>query len=169
MFISPISRYSIVMGKIMGESLVALAQGVGITAFAALIGVPFSLASILGLIPVAIMACLLGGAFGMVVLGNVNSQRAAAQVFPFIFLPQFFLAGVFNPIRELPLYLDVLSRISPLRYSVDFARGMFYRGDDDYGRVVLASPLFNLTVMAGLFVVFMAVGTALFVRREQNR
>ena len=32
-FVSPISRYSIVFGKILGESLVALPQGVGIIVF----------------------------------------------------------------------------------------------------------------------------------------
>ena len=32
------------------------------------------------------------------VMANLNSQRAANQVFPFLVLPQFFLAGVFNPI-----------------------------------------------------------------------
>src|SRR3989304_7643653 len=47
-FVSPISRYSIVVGKILGESLVALPQAVAIVAVGLLLGGPFSLAAITG-------------------------------------------------------------------------------------------------------------------------
>jgi len=46
---------------------------------------------------------------------------------------------------------------------------LFYAGTPDYNAVVLSSPAFNLVVMAAIFVVFMAVGTFLFVRGEQSR
>lgn len=169
MFVSPISRYSIIFGKILGETLVALAQGIGIIIFGVVIGIPFSLLQIIGLVPIAIVVCLFGGAFGVLVLSNIGSRRAAEQVFPFILLPQFFLAGVFNPIQVLPWYLDILSKLSPMRYAVDLARGIFYEGQPDYAKVVLQSPVFNLAVIAALFSVFLVAGTLLFVRRERNR
>ena len=168
-FIAPISRYSIVFGKIAGESLVALAQGVAIVLFAVLAHVSLTPARLLGLIPTAVVSCLLGGAFGIMLIGNFNSQRVANQILPYLIFPQFFLAGIFYPVRTLPLYLDILSRISPLRYVVDFARGLFYTGSGDYGKVVLASPALNLTVIAAMFAVFLVIGTVLFVGRERNR
>jgi ABC-2 type transport system permease protein len=149
--------------------MVALPQGLAIVLFGILLGVPFSLSAIVALLPVAVIVCLFGGAFGVLVLGNLNSQRAANQVFPFIMLPQFFTAGVFIPATGLPPYLDVLSRISPLRYAVDFMRGIFYAGRPDYDSVVLESPVTNLAVLAAGFAVFLTVGTVLFVRRERNR
>src|SRR5205823_4814606 len=109
----------IVLGKIAGESLVALVQGVAIVLFGLVLGVTLTAGEVLWLVPVSIAVCLFGGAFGVIVLGNISSQRAAQQIFPFVMLPQYFLAGVFNPIQRLPWYLDVLSRISPLRYAVD--------------------------------------------------
>src|SRR5437868_4067770 len=54
-FVSPISRYSIVFGKIVGESLVALPQAVGIVIFALVAGVPLALPELLALLPVAIV------------------------------------------------------------------------------------------------------------------
>lgn len=168
-FVSPVSRYSIVFGKILGESLVAMTQGVGILAFGLIIGVPLSPSQLLGLIPVAAAVCLFGGAFGILILANIGSQRAANQIFPFIMLPQFFLAGIFNPIQVLPLPLEVLSRISPLRYAVDLVRGVYYRGHPEYARVVLDAPLVNAAIIGVLFVVFLVVGTTLFVQRERNR
>ena len=169
-FVAPISRYSIVFGKILGESLVALVQGAVVVLFGLLIGVPLTFAQVLGLIPVALVVCLLGGAFGVLILGNISSQRAANQIFPFVVFPQFFLAGVFSPIKVLPLYLDVLSRISPMRYAVDLARGVFYTGRrNEYDSVVLASPLTNMGIIGAMFAVFLVLGTTLFVRRERNR
>ncbi|MFN8456935.1 MAG: ABC transporter permease [Anaerolineae bacterium] len=168
-FVSPISRYAIIFGKILGESLVSVAQGVTIVLFSALIGVPISGAQLLGLMVAAIVVCLFGGAFGVLILANLSSQRAANQVFPFIMLPQFFLAGVFSPIQVLPWYLDILSRISPMRYAVDLTRGVFYTGLSEYPKVVLQGPFFNLTIIAALFVLFMMAGTWLFVRGERNR
>jgi len=168
-FVSPISRYSIVLGKIAGESLVALMQGGAILLFGLLLGVRFTGAELVGLLPAAVVICLFSGAFGVMMLANISSQRAANQIFPFVMLPQFFLAGIFNPIDRLPWLLDLLSRLSPLRYAVDLARGAYYLDRPEYARVVLASPLVNLAIMTGLFAVFLVAGTYLFVRNERNR
>lgn len=168
-FVSPISRYSILGGKILGESLVALAQGVGIVVFGLLAGVSMSPGQLLALVPAALLICLFGGSFGVLILSNLTNRRQATQIFPFIMFPQFFLAGVFNPIQVLPLPLEILSRLSPMRYAVDLARGVFYAGSPEYPAVVLAPLAFNLAVIGALFAVFLVTGTTLFVRREQNR
>ena len=132
-------------------------------------GVPISGPQFLGLTVVAVAVCLFGGSFGVLVLANLSSQRAANQVFPFIMLPQFFLAGVFTPIQVLPWYLDILSKISPMRYAVDLGRGVFYAGQPDYAKVVLRGVPFNMLVISIMFAVFLVVGTWLFVRGERNR
>ncbi len=168
-FVSPISRYSIIFGKIMGESLVAVSQGLAIMFFGLLLGIPLSGPQLLGLVAVALIVCLFGGSFGVIIMASLSSRRAADQIFPFILLPQFFLGGVFAPIKFLPWYLDILSRISPLRYAVDFVRGIYYVGQPEYDKVVLQNPIFNLIVMAAMFFVFLVIGTFLFVRGERNR
>jgi ABC-2 type transport system permease protein len=157
------------MGKIAGESVVALAQGLGVLLFGLAIGIPVSLRQMLALSPVLLLVCLLGGSFGVILVANISSQRAANQLFPFLFLPQFFLAGVFNPIQVLPWWLDVLSRISPLRYAVDLTRGIYYADAPEYSRTVIASPGVNLAVMAAMFAAFLVIGTWMFARGERNR
>ncbi len=169
MFIAPISRYSIVVGKIAGESLVALVQGAGIIAFGILLGVRPGVLPFLLLVPVAAAACLVGGAFGLLLLTFVNSRRAADLIFPFVFLPQFFLAGAFTPIKGLPPTLETLSRLAPMRYPIDLGRNLFYAGSPEFNKVVLDPSLLDLTVMAAMFAVFVTVGTSLFVRQERNR
>jgi ABC-2 type transport system permease protein len=168
-FVSPISRYSIIFGKILGESLVALSQGLAIVIFGLLITVPISGPQLAGLVLVGIIVCLLGGSFGVIMMATLNSRRAAQQVFPFILLPQYFVGGVFAPIKVLPWYLDIFSRIAPLRYAVDLMRGIYYAGQPEYDKIVLQNPLFNLLVIAAMFFVFLVIGTFLFVRGERNR
>jgi len=166
-FVSPISRYSIIVGKIFGESLVALPQAAGILAFAVILRIPLSLDQLARIVPALIIVAIFGGAFGVIVLANLGSQRAAQQIFPFILLPQYFLAGIFNPIGHLPLPLDILSKISPLRYAVDLTRDAYYSTTGE--RVQLFDAATNLAIMGAMFVVFMVVGTFLFVRAERNR
>lgn len=169
MFVSPVSRYSIVFGKILGESLVALTQAVPLVLFALLLRVSLTPDQILLMIPVAMLGCLVGGSFGLIGMSIINDPRSANQIIGFLLLPQFFLAGVFNPITVLPWYLDFLSRISPMRYVVDLFRGVAYAGRPEYHKIVLFDPLTNLVVMVVMFAVFIIVGTTLFVRRETNR
>jgi ABC-2 type transport system permease protein len=169
LFVAPISRYAIVIGKIFGESLVSFSQAVGIIIFGFIIGVPLTFLTLLEILPVMLAISFLGGAFGIMVLANLGSQRTANQIFPFIIFPQFFLAGVFNPITHLPLYLSVFSKLAPLTYAVDFMRGIYFHGTPEYSKVVLFSPLTNFSIITTLSLVFLIFGTYLFARSERNR
>ena len=165
-FVSPISRYSIIFGKILGEALVAMPQGIAIIAFGMLLGVPFTLAKLAAVIPILLLIAIFGGAFGVLVLSRLESQRQANQIFTFVMLPQFFLAGVFNPMVNLPLPIDILSRLAPMRYAVDVMRNIFYPSGSG---IALADLPTNLAIIGVAFVVFMLIGTAGFVRAERNR
>lgn len=168
-FVSPISRYSIIIGKILGESLVALSQLFGIVGFGIIIGVPVDLFGLIRLIPFFLIACMFGGAFGIFVLSNLKSQRSANQIFPFVIFPQFFLSGVFSPIKSLPPVLYVLSRIAPMTYVVDLVRSIYFIGDPAYDKVVLFNTGFDLLVVGAYSLVFIVIGTYFFIRNEKNR
>lgn len=168
LFVAPVSRYAIVVGKIGGEALVAYVQGVGIFAMGIAIGARVPLSRLPAVLVVAAMACLLGGAFGLFILSTVKTRRFADQLFGFVFLPQFFLAGVFSPTGNFPDFLQVLSRIAPMRYAVDMIRSVAYTGPGK-AKVVEDPLVLSLTVVAVMFVGFVAAGTALFVRNERNR
>jgi ABC-2 type transport system permease protein len=164
-FVSPISRYSIIFGKILGESLVAMPQGLAIIIFGLVLGIPISLGMVGALLLVLLLVAIYGGAFGVLVLSRLENQRQANQIFTFVMLPQFFLAGVFNPIQNLPLPLEILSRLAPMRYAVDITRNVFFA---DQG-VAVEDLATNIAIIAAEFVVFMVIGTAGFVRAERNR
>lgn len=168
-FISPISRYVIILGKIIGESSVAVSQAFGILFFGLILQVPLHIWQVILFIPAFGIICLLGGAFGVIILSNLKSQRAANQIFPFVILPQFFVSGVFSPIQHLPLPLFILSRLAPMTYAVDFLRNIYYAGSPEYSKVVLYPIHIDLAVISFIFTVCLIVGTYLFVSNERNR
>lgn len=170
LLIAPVSRYALIVGKILGASVVALAQGLLVL----LLGIfffqfPVSPTGLLLLLPVALLTCFSGGALGLLLLSLFNSQRSANQAIPLLLFPQFFLAGIFIPMRNLPWYLDLLSKITPLRYSVDLLRNVVYSGQPEYAKVALEGPLVNLVVVCALTLLCLVAGTILFVRSERER
>ncbi len=169
LFVAPVSRYALVGGKILGETVVALVQALPLVVFAVLLRVPLTAQQMALLVPIALVSCLLGGSVGLVAMAVINSPQAANQTFNVLLLPQLVLAGVFSPITVLPWYLAVLARLAPLRYVVDLIRDVLYAGRPEYRRVVLQDPLTNLATIALMCVIFLLAGTALFVRRETNR
>lgn len=169
MFVAPVSRYSIILGKICGETMVSLAQAAGVIIFGLAVGAPLGVGQFLRLVPAGILVSALGGAFGILVLANLGNQQRVRQIFPLVIFPQFFLAGVFNPITRLPPFLFILSRIAPMTYAVDLMRGIYYAGAPEAEKIVLHHPLTNLLIITVLIAVFLSLGTVLFVRRERNR
>ena len=134
-----------------------------------LIGVPLSPIILVVLVPVSLAIAIYGGAFGLLILSNISSQRTANQIFPFVLLPQFFLAGVFNPIHDLPLPLAILSALSPLRYAVELMRNVMYGLQPGVPAPDMTPAPVNAAVVAVSFVAFLVAGTVLFVRAERNR
>lgn len=168
-FVSPVSRYSIVIGKILGESLVALPQAAAILVVGLLIGVKIAPLLLLALLPIVFAMAIFGGAFGLLVLSRMQSQRSANQVFTFVMLPQFFLAGVFAPVHDLPPVLAAISALSPMRYAVELVRNAFYGLQPGLIAPEVWPVGLNLAISGGMFAVFLVLGTAFFVRSERNR
>jgi len=169
MFVSPISRYSIIIGKIVGESTVSFLLLFSIFLLGLVLQIPLDWPRLVLILPAGIVAALFGGAFGVLVMSRLSGQQAAQQVFPFVIFPQFFLSGVFNPITNLPPVLFVLSRIAPMTYAVDLLRGLYYLGRPEYARTVLYHPLTNLAVIGVYSVLLLLLGTHLFISHEKNR
>ncbi len=168
-FVSPISRYSIIVGKIIGETLVSMIQGLVIILLGLLLGIKIPLMTILMLLPVCLAVCFLGGAFGLLIMSWISSQRTANQIFPFLLFPQFFLAGVFTPMANLPIYLLILSRIAPMTYAVDFVRNIYYAGSPVASKILLNQTWVNISVITLMSLVFVMFGTYMFVKNERNR
>jgi ABC-2 type transport system permease protein len=169
LFVAPVSRLTLVSGKIAGETLVALFQGCCIVLAAVAFSVGLGAAQLARMLGPCVGCCLLGAAFGLTTLAAVPNQRAAMQVFQFLIIPQYVLAGVIVPVHALPTYLGVLAWAMPMRYAVELTRAAYYTGSDGYGQVVQAGVATDMAVMVSVFVVLLLVGKAVFDYRERSR
>ena len=70
---------------------------------------------------------------------------------------------------DLPGFLDLLSRVAPMRYAVDLVRNVYYSFQPSDVPAEVSSAPANLAVIGAMAAVFVVVGTARFVRSERNR
>ena len=147
LFVTPVSRLTLVGGKIAGETLVALCQGACIVVFALAFGVRMSPAQLaLLLVAPCLACCLLGGAFGLATIAVLPNQRSAMQIFQFLIIPQYVLGGVLVPLREVPPYLRVLAHAMPMTLCGRPDPRRVYAGTPGYRLVASGSPLVDAAV-----------------------
>ena len=169
LFVAPLPRLTLVSGKVLGETVVALVQGAFIVVFAIAFGVEANAGQLAVLIAPGVACALVGASFGLATLATLPNQRSAMQIFQFLIIPQYVLGGVLVPAHGLPAALEVIAWAMPMTYGVDLTRAAFYHGQPGYNAAVSLGPAGAIAAMAGFFVIFMVLGAVLFTYRERHR
>jgi len=128
MMMSPISRFSVIFGKALSQTARGLFQGlimVGLTMI--LFGV-----RIYGS-PILMILVLLLGVLGFVGIGIIatsvaSEQETATMILMMMQIPMMFLSGILYPIEQLPLWMQMISRVIPLTYAVTALRKVMVLG-----------------------------------------
>jgi len=169
MMVSPVSRYSIVVGKIFGSSFSAIVSMFGTIIVGLVMGITLSLGQLLLILSLSPLICLSAGALGMLVIGVIKNNRTANLAMMLVMMPQMFLSGAIIPIGNSSGILLVLSRLMPMTYCLDLVRAVIYAGTADYASVVMFNPGVNFAAITALTVACLIVGTFFFARSEKNR
>jgi ABC-2 type transport system permease protein len=118
MLVAPVSRASIVIGKCLGGATIATLQGIVMLALAGLAGVPYNPVLMLTLIGEMLLLAFTLTAFGVMMAARITQFQAFMALTQMLVMPLFFLSGALYPLRGLPGWLSVLTRIDPLTYVV---------------------------------------------------
>ena len=169
MLVAPVSRYSLVVGKILGGSFGAIISSLGTLIVGLFMGITLPSGKLLLILALSPLMCLSAGALAMIVIGLVKSKRVANLAVMLITMPQMFLSGAVIPINNSSGVLLILSRVMPMTYCLDLTRAVIYSGTPEYDRVVLFDPAVNFAAIAALTVVCLVAGTFFFARSEKNR
>jgi ABC-2 type transport system permease protein len=169
LFVAPISRYAVLLGKIVGSGIASLISLVGIIAMILIMQIPLNFGDLLRVIALAPILALAGGSLGVFFIGFVQDPKTAGAGVALLVFPQMFLAGALIPVAASTGILGLLAKLMPMTYSIDLARNIFYAGKPEAAFTVLNSPWVDLAVTVGFFLVFTIVGTYLFVRADRNR
>jgi ABC-2 type transport system permease protein len=118
MLVAPVSRASIVIGKILGGATIATLQGLLMLALAGLAGVPYNPVLLLTLTGEMLLLSFTLTAFGVMMAARITQFQAFMALTQMLVMPLFFLSGALYPLHGLPAWLSVLTRIDPLTYVV---------------------------------------------------
>ncbi|MGD6851214.1 MAG: ABC transporter permease [Candidatus Bathyarchaeia archaeon] len=162
--VSPVSRFTIFIGKMFGDSTAALLQGVIVFAFGFLLGIPFDPFTLFAALPIMLIITFGLVSLGLILASFMGSLENFGAIQTFINLPLFFTSGALFPVTGpgAPEWLQIASTFNPLTYGVDALR-----------TAILGSawtPLHPLIVNLSVITIFAAtmigVGTWAFGRMK---
>lgn len=157
-FVAPVPRYQILLGKTLGGATVAMIQGLLVFLITLIAG--FRPQNILAL-PLAFLflflVAILSSALGAAISARLEDMQGFPLIFNFMVQPLFFLSGAIFPLKDLPLFLNFITKINPFSYAVDGLRFAF-SGTNVF------NPLLSIGVLFGVFIVVLAVGIYQFSR-----
>lgn len=169
MLVSPVSRYSLVIGKIFGASFGAVFSMAGTLIVGLAMGIILSASQLLLILVLSPLICLSGGAMSMILIGFIKNKKAANNAVMLITMPQMFLSGAIIPINNSTGVLMVLSRAMPMTYCIDLTRAVVYWGTAEYEQVVMFNPVVNFAAIAVLTTIFLIIGTFFYAQTEKNK
>jgi ABC-2 type transport system permease protein len=118
LLVAPINRSAVAVGKALGGATQAMVQGLLLLAFAPVVGVKLSLVGVLRLVPLLFVLAFTLTSLGVALAARMQSMQAFQTVMTFLVLPMFFLSGALFPLRNLPGWMTVLTRLDPVAYGM---------------------------------------------------
>lgn len=135
--IAPCPRWSMVLGKVLGGTLIAMLQGLIFLGLALLLKIEMSVSAIGALAVLMFVAGVALTSLGVVIAWRMDSTQGFHAIMSVLLMPMWLLSGAFFPIPALAsgatwseLVLHWTMRLNPLTYAVAGAR-----------RLVVAGPL----------------------------
>jgi ABC-2 type transport system permease protein len=124
--VAPVSRMAIVLGKILGGTILAFGQGLVFLILAPLIGIKLTVASfLLALLAMFIVSFALT-ALGLCIAWRMNSTQGFHAIMNLFLLPLWFLSGAMFPVAGAWWGLQVVMRLNPLTYGLAAIRRSMY-------------------------------------------
>ncbi len=160
---APVSRSSIVLGKVLGGATLAAIQGIVFLVFTPLIGVHPDLSAIAISIATIILISFELTALGLAIAWPMDSPQAFHAIVNLILLPLWMLSGALFPASGASGWLRILMRLNPLTYGVDALRLALFPAQ--HAGLSLTT---NLTVTIGFCALTFAASWAIVNRRTNK-
>ncbi|MGD0644063.1 MAG: ABC transporter permease [Candidatus Bathyarchaeia archaeon] len=126
--VAPISRFTIFLGKMVGDSTSAFLQGIIVFLVGMALGIPINPVSLIFALPVMLLITFGLVSIGLTIASFMGNLESFGAIQTFINLPLFFLSGALFPLKgqgiNLPSWLTVVAAWNPLTYGVDALRNV---------------------------------------------
>ena len=155
MLAAPINRLSIILGKVMAQTVRGMIQGFIILILAVvLFGVVIE-GNILLVIFLILLTVFSFVGLGILITSFTENEETATMVMMTFMFPMLFLSGVFFPLQQMPWYMQDLAHFLPLTYATTALRKVMVLGADlsavstdviillTFGILAIAVPMFK--------------------------
>ena len=160
---APVSRSSIVLGKVLGGATLAAAQGILFLVFGPLVGVQVTPAAVgLSVLAIVLISFELT-ALGFAIAWPMDSTQAFHAIVNLLLIPLWLLSGALFPLSGAAGWMRICMMLNPLTYGVEALRGsLFPQAATQFSMTV------NLAVTAGFCLLTFVAAWAIVNRRTQR-
>jgi len=157
---TPVRRWEIVLGYIIGFGIFALIQSIIIVSFSVYILDLYVAGSIWLTLLITCMLSLTALTLGTFLSAYANNEFQMIQFIPLVIVPQVFFSGLF-PMESMNTWLQMLGKLFPLTYGADAMRQVMIR-NQGFTEIAL-----DLTVLL-LFSLLFAIGNVYALKKHRK-
>jgi ABC-2 type transport system permease protein len=158
---SPLRRGEIVLGYMLGFTVLALVQSAEVLVFSLAVLKVHNQGGVLLIFGMEALMAIAAVNLGIFLSMFARSEFQAVQFIPLVIVPQVLLSGVIFPVSTEPKALQIVSDVLPLTYAVNGMRDIMIKGAD----LTWASLQLDATVVAGFCILLIAAGSTTLRRR----
>ncbi len=156
MLVAPINRLSIILGKVMAQTVRGMIQGFVILLLAiGLFGVVIQ-GSILLVVFLVLLTVFSFVGLGILITSFTDREETATMVMMTLMFPMMFLSGVFFPLQQMPWYMQDLAHFLPLTYATTAMRKVMVLGAG------LDAVFLEVAILIGFGIVMLAIAVPMF-------
>jgi ABC-2 type transport system permease protein len=147
LLVTPFRPFEIMAGKALPSMLIGTVQASGVLLVAQLwFRIPFA-GSYLTLYAGLLLFLLAAVGIGLLLSAVAATMQQAMLYSMLLILPFALLSGLTTPLSSMPVWLQYLTTINPLRYAINITRRVYLEGA---GLALLTSDLWPLALIAAL-------------------
>jgi ABC-2 type transport system permease protein len=158
---SPLRRGEIVVGYMLGFTILALVQAVEVLLFSLYVLKVHNQGNVLLIFGFEVLMALSAVNLGIFLSMFARTEFQAVQFIPLVIVPQVLLSGILFPISTEPKPLQYISDVLPLTYAVNGLRDVMLKGAD----LTWPGLQLDVGVVAGFCVLVIIAGIATLRRQ----
>lgn len=164
MLVSPASRSSMVLGKVLGAATLACIQGLILLAFAPLAGVRLSAWDLAPLAGVIFLISFTLTALGFLIAWKMDSTQGFHAVMNLLLVPMWLVSGALFPMSGAHGWIRWIMHVNPLTYSQSLLRHVLTPALQD------GSPGFGTSLaVTALFGIILLIASAVLANQKSAR
>ncbi len=156
MLVAPINRLSIILGKVMAQTVRGIIQASIVFVLAVILFGVTVYGSILLVIALILLTVFSFVGLGILITSFMDKEETANMVMMTLMFPMLFLSGVFFPIQQMPDFMQTIAYLLPLTYAASALRKVMVLGAD------ISAVGIEIVILLAFGIILLAIAVPMF-------